>query len=89
MPSAPLYAGTFVLINVVYNLLWRHVLSNRRLLKESITPERTRSITGALLRGFPMYLIATIVSFFSAYVGLGICFLLWIYWAFFAYERRG
>jgi uncharacterized membrane protein len=84
-PAAPsacaLYAGVFVVINVAYNLLWWSAAHHHRLLKPTVSPSQVNRFTHHYLLGFPLYLIATVLAFWNAYVSIGICFCLWIFWA--------
>jgi len=46
----------------------------------------TRSRNYAL--GVPCYLLALVLAFWSPAVSMGICSILWLFWAFTTYERR-
>ena len=89
-PAAPLvcavYAGVFVVINVVYNLLWWTAVRQRRLLHPAVTPLQVKRLTRHILLGLPMYGLATLLAFWNPYVSLGLCSCLWIFWAFTFYE---
>ena len=90
-PAAPLacavYAGVFVVINVAYNLLWWAAVRERRLLRPAVTAGQVKRLTRHILLGLPVYLLATLLAFWNAYVSLGLCSCLWIFWAFTFYER--
>jgi hypothetical protein len=45
-----------------------------------------KRLTRNFLLGFPVYLLATLLSFWNPYVSLGLCSCLWIFWAFTFYE---
>lgn len=47
-----------------------------------------RKLKRNYMLGFPLYLVATIVAFWNAYASIGICFGLWILWAYTAHERQ-
>lgn len=83
-----IYAGLFLMTNLVYNLLWWLAAHQSRLLKDSVSPEliRTRSRHYAL--GAPCYLLALVLAFWSPGISIGICSVLWLFWAFTTYERR-
>ena len=82
-----IYAGVFVVINVAYNLLWWAATRQRRLLHPSVTPRQVKRLTRHILLGLPVYGLATVLAFWNAYVSLGLCSCLWIFWAFTFYER--
>jgi uncharacterized membrane protein len=85
--ACAVYAGTFVLISVAYNLLW-HVAARGRALLKSDAPEHTvQRITRNYMFGPPLYLSATVSAFVSTYVSVGICFGLWVFWAVTTKER--
>ena len=86
--ACAIYAGLFMLINLAYNLLWWLAAHHSRLLKDYVSPAliRTRSRTYAL--GVPWYLLALILAFWNPAVSIGICSVLWLFWAFTNYERK-
>lgn len=83
-----IYAGLFLMINLAYNLLWWLAAHQHRLLKGHVSPAliKTRSRNYAL--GVPCYLFALVLAFWSPAVSIGICSILWLFWAFTTYERR-
>jgi len=86
--ACAVYAGLFTVINLAYNLLWWLAAYQRRLLRYDVSPAliKTRSIYYAL--GAPCYLCAFVLSFWFPAVSMGICSVLWLFWAFITYERR-
>jgi uncharacterized membrane protein len=80
--ACAIYAGLFLMINLAYNLLWWLAAHQSRLLKGNISPMllRTRSRNYAL--GVPCYLLALVLAFWSPTVSIGICSILWLFWAF-------
>lgn len=76
-----IYTGTFVLINLAYNLLWFLASRNKNLLRPGISDTAIRKIQNNYLFGFPVYLLALICSFKAPAVALVIIFGLWIFWA--------
>jgi uncharacterized membrane protein len=84
-PAAPtaaaIYAGGFAVGNISYNLLWWSIALQRRLLHPHVTRERVNRTTINFLIGFPIYLGATVLAFWSAYASIGVCFCMWIFWA--------
>lgn len=83
-----IYAGLFLLINLVYNLLGWLAAHQSHLLKEHVSPAliQTRSRNYAL--GVPCYLFALLLAFWNPAVSMGICSVLWLFWAFTTYERK-
>ena len=78
--AAVFYCGTFVLINVAYNLLWYAAAYHRRLIKKDIPQQHVIKIQKAYLIAFPIYMTAILFSIWNAFGGLSIALLLWILW---------
>jgi uncharacterized membrane protein len=79
--ACAVYAGTFVLISVGYILVWQSLLHDRSLMKSDVSESTIETITRNYRLGTPLYLVATLAAFFSVYVSVGICTLLWVFWA--------
>lgn len=79
--AAAVYSGLFILINLSYNWLWNTATSKKQYLKQDTSPELIKAVKRIYLLGFPAYVLAFIVAFYSATLSLAICMLLWIYWA--------
>ncbi|MGA7671328.1 MAG: TMEM175 family protein [Nitrolancea sp.] len=82
-----IYSGTFVMVAVCFNALWRYASSNRRLLSESADPAVIAAITRAFRFGPFMYLAAFIAAFISVPLSIAISAALAIYYA--VYGLRG
>lgn len=67
--AAMLYNGTFFVIAVVFNLLWRHASGGGRLLSERFDADEVRAITRQYAFGPAVYLACFAVSFASAGAG--------------------
>jgi uncharacterized membrane protein len=84
-PGAPLaaavYAATFALGTITYNLLWWSAVHGSRLLRPEFAEQGVKAFRLDYLLGFPPYLVAVAVAFWNAYVSVAICFGLWILWA--------
>ena len=82
------YAGLFLMINLAYNLLWWLAAYQSRLLIDHVSPAliHTRSLYYA--SGVPCYLLALLFAFWRPAVSIGICSILWLFWAFTTYERK-
>ncbi len=76
-----IYTGTFVLINLAFNLLWFLASRDKKLLRPGITDEAIRKIHNNYLYGLPIYLVALLFSFWIPAVSLMIILGLWIFWA--------
>jgi uncharacterized membrane protein len=79
--AVAIYAGLFILINISYNWLWYAATRDKDCLKQDVDERIIKKFRTVYLLGFPAYVIAFIVAFFSATLSLAICMVLWIYWA--------
>jgi uncharacterized membrane protein len=59
--AAAVYTGTFLVMAIAFNLLWRFASHRHRLLKRSVTPEQIRSINGQYLIGPTFYGLAFVL----------------------------
>lgn len=82
-----IYSGLFIIINIAYNLLWWSAAYRHHLLKANVPRSLIKTRTRNYLLGLPSYLLALIVAFWNPFVSIGICSVLWIFWAFNSYER--
>lgn len=92
-PAAPVavafYAGSWLLVNVSFNLLWLSASHHGgQLLRPDVPESYVRRLTRIHLAGLPCYFVATVVALFSAYTGLAICALLWVFWMYTARQRN-
>lgn len=85
--AAAFYAGTFVLIAVAYNLLWRAATRGRSLTRSHVTEEAIAAFTRGYRVGVPGYLVATAAAFVNVLLSVGICAALAVYWI--VVSRRG
>jgi uncharacterized membrane protein len=83
--AAAFYCGTFILINIGYNLLLWAVEGNRHPTPSPAQEADIIRIRKAYRLTFGVYVLATIVSLFSALAGLAICLSLWIVWTLLPY----
>jgi len=86
--ACAIYAGLFMIINLAYNLLWWSAAHQYRLLKDNLSPALIKTRSRSYLLGFPSYLLALVIAFWSPAVSMGICSILWLFWAFINYERK-
>lgn len=85
--ACAIYAGLFVVINFAYILLWWLASHQHRLLKDHVSPALVRTRSRNYLLGVPSYLLALVSAFWNPAVSMGICSVLWLFWAFATYER--
>ena len=80
--ACAVYAGSFVLICFSYAfLLLAACRRDGYLLAPNTCDEVSRRLRDCFLVGLPLYALATIAALFSAWLSLGICTALWIFWA--------
>jgi uncharacterized membrane protein len=71
--AAAVYAGNFVLLAVVFNLLWRYASRGNRLLAPDASAAAVAAITRQYGFGPPLYLLAFALAFVSVPASVGIC----------------
>jgi uncharacterized membrane protein len=76
--ACAIYAGYIGLLNFSYNVLWWLVIQQHRRGHPLGGHLPTSMILSFL--GFPCYVIALFIAFWSPYVTLAICGILWIVW---------
>jgi uncharacterized membrane protein len=59
------YAGTFVVMAIIYNAWWRYASTGRRLIADSVPDSRVKAITQAFNPGVPIYALALLVAVLS------------------------
>ncbi|HEV2438504.1 MAG TPA: TMEM175 family protein [bacterium] len=79
--SAAVYTGTFVVISVVWNVLWRYASGNTCLLAPDADPRLVRGITRAYNAGLMAYVVAFGLGLIRPLAGLLMCGLLAVYFA--------
>jgi uncharacterized membrane protein len=78
--AAAFYAGTFVVIAVFFYLLIRAAF-RKPLLSPAASEEFINKTCHSYLFGPPAYLVATLAAILDVRLSLGICTILWIFWA--------
>jgi uncharacterized membrane protein len=86
--ACAIYAGLFLIINFAYNLLWWLAAYQRRLLKDAVSPAMIKTRSRYYASGIPCYLFALVIAYWNPAVSIGICSILWLFWAFTTYERK-
>jgi uncharacterized membrane protein len=79
--AAAVYAALFAVLNLAFVLLWQ-VARRHRLLGSDVSDRQYRPVFRVYLWGGPLYLLATALAFWNAYLSLAMCFALWILWAY-------
>jgi uncharacterized membrane protein len=80
--AALFYNGTFIIIAIIYNMLWRYAAHNRRLLSKSADPLIVETITRQYRFGPLYYAASFLLAFVSVWASLGLNLLLAVYFAF-------
>lgn len=84
--AAAFYCGTYVLISVGYNWLWRTAATGGRLIGEHVSTGHATRIRRAYQLGLGVYLAATLLSWWNGALGLLLSSLLWVLWARLSYR---
>ncbi len=79
--AALLYSGTYVILAVCFNFLWRYASYHNRLLGKNVDTRAVRAISRQYWLGPLPYLIAFILALFSTPASLTLCFLLALFFA--------
>jgi uncharacterized membrane protein len=78
--AAGFYAGTFVVIAIFFYLFIRAAF-RKPLLSAAASEEFITKTCQSYLLGPPAYLLATLAAILDVRLSLGICTILWIFWA--------
>ncbi len=79
--AALLYSGTYVILAVCFNLLWRYASYHNRLLAKNADIRAVRAISIQYWFGPLPYLVAFILALFSTLASLILCFILALFFA--------
>jgi uncharacterized membrane protein len=79
--AVAVYSATFLFMDLAFNVLWHVASHNRALLKAGVPDVALQKITRYYLMGYPLYIVAVVMAFVNEYISLGICTVLWIFWA--------
>jgi hypothetical protein len=80
--AALVYGGSFLVMAVTFGALNRQILLRRsHMLVRELPLEEREGILRRSLRGIPYYAVATALALVSAYITLGMCAALAIYYA--------
>ncbi|MEI8175367.1 MAG: TMEM175 family protein [Candidatus Omnitrophota bacterium] len=80
--AAAIYAGVYMLVAVVFNILWRYASSRGRLLDKKADQCFVQNISKQYLFGPPLYLAAFLLSFIWVPASVAMCLVLAVFLAF-------
>ncbi|HZT43183.1 MAG TPA: TMEM175 family protein [Chthonomonadaceae bacterium] len=79
--AAAIYSGTFILISIFFNLVWRYAAHNNRLLKADKDDRFIRITNRQYVFGPIIYLIAFALAFVNVTASVTACMLLAVFFA--------
>ena len=79
--AAAVYSGTYVLIAIAFNALWRYASAGRRLIDPRSEQAEIDTITRNYRLGPASYIAAFILAFLWVPASLGLCLALAVFWA--------
>ena len=79
--AAAFYSGTFFVISIAFQFLWRHASKDRRLIGDAVDESVVRGISSSYRYGPPLYLAALVLSFISVTAAMAVTFGLAIFFA--------
>ena len=79
--AAVLFSGTYTVLAVLFNLLWRYSAGKNRLLDHRADPRAIEAITRGYSVGPPLYFLSFALAFVSVAASIAMNLLLAIYWA--------
>jgi uncharacterized membrane protein len=79
--AAELFSGTYIVLAVLFNLLWRYSAGKNRLLDHRADPRAIEAITRGYAMGPPMYFLSFALAFVSVAASIAMNLLLAIFWA--------
>ncbi len=83
------YAGTFLVMAIAFNLLWRYVSHDRRLLARDVDERLIRIINKQFQIGPATYVVCVVGAVINAVAGFVLVTVLAIYWALPEHMRPG
>lgn len=87
--AAAIYAGTYVVLAIAFNLLWRYASRGMRLLDPRTTRAQVEEINRHYGFGPALYLAAFLLAFVSVPASLGLCLGLAVFFAITGSSVRG
>jgi uncharacterized membrane protein len=77
--AVTVYIGTYFMIGICFNLLWRYASCRGHLLAEDVDQDQIDRLHTQYLSGLFFYVIALILSFWSVFLGFGLCMALAVF----------
>jgi uncharacterized membrane protein len=74
------YCSTFLLISLAYQVLFRSVVSRRRLVRPEVPDALLARVQRAYNLGLVVYAVSVVVALLNAVAGLLVCASLWVLW---------
>lgn len=85
---AAVYAGTFVVVGLAFNILWRTVRRDLPLVPKAATGLQAQRISRNYRMGAPLYAVATLLAFVTPYLSVAVCAGLAVVWIVTVFERQ-
>jgi uncharacterized membrane protein len=79
--AAAFYSGTYVVMALLFNLLWRYAARGGRLFSKHADPQQIEAISRAYSVGPLMYLASLAMAFWRPGVSVGMTFAYAVFWA--------
>ena len=79
--AALLFSGTYTVLAVLFNLLWRYSSGKNRLLDHRTDPRAIEAITRGYSLGPPIYFLSFVLAFVSVAASIAMNLLLAVFWA--------
>ena len=79
--ATAIYTGTFFVMSIAFNGVWRYASYNHRLLSRSVTAEQVESINRQYLAGPSMYGVSFALSFVNVTAALGLTSAMAVFYA--------
>lgn len=79
--AAEVYAGTFVLLAIAWNILWKYSSRERRLLGKNVTHVQVDGITRQYYIGPTFYVLAFLVAFINGIASVAVILLVAAFYA--------
>ncbi|MGI8857432.1 MAG: TMEM175 family protein [Thermomicrobiales bacterium] len=87
--AAVFYAGTFLLMAIAFNLVWRYAAHDRRLLARNVDMRLVSIINKQFQIGPVPYVLCVVVALINAIAGFALIIALAVYWALPEHLRPG
>src|ERR1041385_1383047 len=79
--AAGVYAASLVVVHLAFNLLFESAARSPHASRHGLDETVMRGLRRGLRFGFAAYVAAAVVAIWSAWASIGICAVLWVFWA--------